>query len=137
MTLENKEFLEQLIIDKYKSKDSPLKESPWKRGKFESNEMYKNLKINIVKTIKQFYLLNQISNKRIGVLAIKLGSMPQWTKSGKKIYTTLLQVLDNHVIDYIPPSIYMKKDKDNRSKNGLLGMAIVGAISADPRLVNF
>jgi hypothetical protein len=62
--------------------------------------------------------------------------MPQWTTSGKKIYTTLLQVLDNHVIDYIPPSIYMQKDKDNRSKNGLLGMAIVGAISADPRLVN-
>jgi hypothetical protein len=62
--------------------------------------------------------------------------MPQWTKNGKKIYTTLLQVLDNHVIDYIPPSIYIQKDKDNRSKNGLFGMAIIGAISADPRLVN-
>jgi hypothetical protein len=40
LTIENKEFLEELIIDKYKLKDSPLKESPWKRGEFQPNQMY-------------------------------------------------------------------------------------------------
>jgi hypothetical protein len=34
LTSENKGFLEELIIDKYKSAISPLKESPWQRGSF-------------------------------------------------------------------------------------------------------
>ena len=98
-----------------------------------------------------------ISNKRLGVLAIKIGSIPQWTKNGKKIYATMLQVvifvvlinfesffmisilkvLDNHVVDYIPAEIMQKTQKGtiDRTKNGLLGMAIVGALSSDPRLV--
>jgi hypothetical protein len=46
LTIENKEFLEELIIDKYKSIDSPLKESPWKRGKFDPNQMYNKFKLN-------------------------------------------------------------------------------------------
>lgn len=76
-------------------------------------------------------------NKRLGVLAIKLGSVPQWTKDGKKFYATMLQVLDNHVIDYVPPEILMEKSVNlkNRTKEGLLGMAVVGALSSDPRLV--
>lgn len=36
---------------------------------------------------------SNFSNKRIGVLAIKLGSLPQWTKKGEKFYATLLQVV--------------------------------------------
>lgn len=64
LTLENKEFIEELIIDKYKITDSPLKETPWKRGTYNPDGF----------------------NKRLGVLAIKLGSMPQWTKDGKKSF---------------------------------------------------
>ena len=63
--------------------------------------------------------------------------MPQWTKDGKKFHATMLQVLDNHVIDYVPPEILMEKSVNlkNRTKEGLLGMAVVGALSSDPRLV--
>jgi len=114
LTAENQEFLNQVIIDKYVNKDSPLKNGPWKRGEFDPNGI----------------------NKRIGVLAIKLGSLPQWTKKGEKFYATLLQVLDNHVIDYIPPEVLIEKSERlrNRTKNGNLGMALVGALSSDPRM---
>lgn len=52
--------------------------------------------------------------------------------------STQIKVLDNHVIDYIPPEILMEKSENlkKRTKDGLLGMAIVGAMSSDPRLVN-
>lgn len=43
-------------------------------------------------TYKITFYLN-FSNKRIGVLAIKLGSLPQWTKKGEKFYATVLQVV--------------------------------------------
>ncbi|CAF0850676.1 unnamed protein product, partial [Brachionus calyciflorus] len=79
LTTDNKKFLDDVVIDKYSN--SPLKEGPWKRGEFDANSV----------------------NKRLGLIGVKLGSLPQWTKEGKKIYTTLIQVLDNHVIDYIPP----------------------------------
>ena len=39
ITSENKEFLKQVIIDKYVNKDSPLKNGPWKRGSFDPNGM--------------------------------------------------------------------------------------------------
>lgn len=104
------------MLDKYS--ESPLKEAPWKKGEYNENSV----------------------NKRLGLLGIKLGSLPQWTKDGKKIHTTLIQVLDNHVIDYIPPEVLVERNNIynnnlKRTKNGNLGMAIVGAISSDPRNV--
>jgi hypothetical protein len=50
----------------------------------------------------------------------------------------LIKVLDNHVIDYIPPVILMEKSENlkKRTKDGQLGMTIVGALSSDPRLVS-
>ena len=32
------------------------------------------------------------STLRTGVVAIKIGVIPQWTKAGEKFYTTILQV---------------------------------------------
>jgi hypothetical protein len=51
----------------------------------------------------------------------------------------MLQVLDNHVIDYVPPEALIEKSVNlkERTKDGLYGMAIVGALSSDPRLVKF
>lgn len=114
ITADNQEFLNKVLIDKYSQKDSPLKNAPWKRGEFDADGV----------------------NKRLGVLAIKLGSIPQWSKDGKKFYATMLQVLDNHVIDYVPPEALLEKSINlrKRTKEGLYGMAIVGAMSSDPRL---
>jgi len=33
-----------------------------------------------------------VSTRRTGVLALKLGVVPQWTKTGQKFYTTMFQV---------------------------------------------
>ena len=50
------------------------------------------------------------------------------------------KVLDNHVIDYVPPEVILAKSSNpqlrSRTKDGLYGMAIVGALSSDPRLVS-
>lgn len=63
---------------------------------------------------------------RSGVIARKIGQYPLWKKDGTKIRTTLLQVLDNHVVKYKkPPS-------KGRRKYGYL---LVGAESADPSLL--
>lgn len=72
-------------------------------------------------------------------MGIKLGSIPQWTKDGKLFYTTLIQILDNHVINYIPPEECMKKNDilKAQTKNCTLGRLVVGALSTDPRLVSF
>lgn len=114
ITVDNQEFLNRVLVDKYSIKDSPLKDGPWKKGEFDPTGI----------------------NKRLGVVAIKLGSVPQWTKDGHKFYATMLQVLDNHVIDYVPPEILMEKSVNlkSRTKDGLYGMAVVGALSSDPRL---
>lgn len=56
------------------------------------------------------------------------------------LYSFIFKVLDNHVIDYVPPEVIMSKSNNEllrkRTKESRLGMAIVGAISSDPRLVS-
>lgn len=44
--------------------------------------------------------------QRTGVIARKIGVYPLWLKNGEKITTTLLQVLDNHVVKYYSPEEY-------------------------------
>lgn len=70
--------------------------------------------------------------RRTGVIARKIGVYPLWTKAGKKITTTLLQIVDNHVIKYTPPGEFtpaMRSKVANISKWGCL---LVGALSTDP-----
>lgn len=64
----------------------------------------------------------------------KIGQYPLWKKDGSKIQTTLLQVVDNHVVKYTPPEKYtpMQKPK-TRARN--LGCMLVGAISTDPSVL--
>ena len=40
ITLENQEYLNNLLIEKYSLKDSPLKDAPWKRGEYIENTLY-------------------------------------------------------------------------------------------------
>ncbi|ESO12028.1 hypothetical protein HELRODRAFT_121430, partial [Helobdella robusta] len=68
---------------------------------------------------------------RTGVLALKIGVVPQWTIDGKKFYCTLLQVLDNHVISYKSP----EESSSNMFKNVnmTLGTLVVGALGTENR----
>ncbi|KAL5021259.1 hypothetical protein ScPMuIL_000414 [Solemya velum] len=110
LTPENKEFLHGLVEDECKVPVcSPLRDEPWPRGEWTR------------------------STRRTGVLAIKLSTIPQWTKDGRKVYTTLLQVLDNHVIRYTPPEDFRKTAGWKPYWGQKFGSVVVGALSCDPR----
>ena len=62
--------MNEIVYETYANKESPLKDAPWKRGDFTTSP----------ETI------------RTGVLGLKLGTLPQWDKKGRKFYVTLVQV---------------------------------------------
>ncbi|XP_054748925.2 large ribosomal subunit protein uL3m-like [Lytechinus pictus] len=78
---------------------SPLKHAPWPRGEWTPQ------------------------SKRTGVIAIKLGMQPLWTKDGKRIPTTLLQVLECNVLDFHPKGL---------NGNDRPGTVLVAAKNASP-----
>ncbi|KAG5670458.1 hypothetical protein PVAND_000721 [Polypedilum vanderplanki] len=69
---------------------------------------------------------------RCGIVAKKLGYYPLWTKDGTRICTTVLQIIENHVIKYAPPGEFnptMRKRLGNYNKKGCL---YIGSGEADP-----
>lgn len=68
LTSENQKFVYQWNLLKHQFGPSPLKDSPWPRQDWKPG------------------------SKRTGLIAVKLGMYPMWTKSGKKFVTTALQV---------------------------------------------
>lgn len=73
--------------------------------------------------------------QRTGLIARKLGNYPMWLDNGKSVLSTLLQVIDNHVIKYIPPGEFNPPRKPYSCPNHKkpLGCLLVGAESADPQ----
>ncbi|XP_053119500.1 39S ribosomal protein L3, mitochondrial isoform X2 [Hemicordylus capensis] len=90
LSTENTKFLKKLTAEEYKaqtaSKLCPLKDEPWPLHQWEPG------------------------SKRVGVVALKLGMMPLWTKTGEKIAVTLLQVRDCHVLKYLSKEEFNGKD---------------------------
>ncbi|GFG41093.1 hypothetical protein Cfor_00554 [Coptotermes formosanus] len=121
LTPENKSFIQEVIHDKYGPptviggistyKQSPLKLQPMERGSWFPG------------------------CRRTGVIARKIGIYPMWLKDGTRVLTTLLQVLDNHVIRYIPPEEFHppRTSVRNPKSKQQLGCLLVGAESADPQ----
>lgn len=70
--------------------------------------------------------------RRTGLIGKKIGVVPLWLKNGKKIMTTMLQVLDNHVVKYVSPennNPAMKLHLHDYSKHGML---YIGSGNVDP-----
>lgn len=76
--------------------------------------------------------------RRTGVIAKKIGQYPLWKKDGTKVRTTLLQVLDNHVIKYIPPGEFDPKFVRRLETRRIVhkyGCVLIGTESIDPNLL--
>lgn len=73
-------------------------------------------------------------SRRVGLIAMKIGILPYWTKEGKRGLTTVLQVKDNHVIKSYTTEQY--KDMvihQNRWRWDGSACLIVGSDSGDPQ----
>jgi len=117
---ENKAFIQEFMGDKY---SGPLKAelAPWNRGAWEP------------------------WTRRCGVLGVKIGVQPLWLKDGRQIMTTLLHVVDNHVVKFSPRGEYDESyigQKDlrpcytgpgRRKGANIHGMLVVGSHSTDPQ----
>ncbi|XP_046464128.1 39S ribosomal protein L3, mitochondrial-like [Daphnia pulex] len=111
ISADNLRFVREVIQDKYKNK-SPLKGSELQIEKTEWDP----------------------KTKRSGVIARNIGRQQMWDKAGNKIVCTVLHVLDNHVIRYIPPEEYVKTSRGAiHFKNKTpLGCLVVGAEATNP-----
>lgn len=96
LTEDNQQFLRKDLAKEYRamtaSKLSPLKNEPWERHPWTEG------------------------SRRVGVVAVKLGLLPIWTKSGERHVVTMLQVQDCHVIKCLS-----KEEHDGRSAALLVG----------------
>lgn len=113
LTPQNEEFFQQFLKNKYslKTGESPLKTEPW----------------NNVEPYRE-------GLTRTGLLGIKLGHFPMWTKLGQKLVTTCILISDNHVVRYHPPEEFAKLGRPiDVTRNKGMGCLIVGADSKDPR----
>lgn len=73
--------------------------------------------------------------RRCGAIARKIGQYPLWKKDGTKIRTTLLQIVDNHVVKYTPPEDYRPAQRPLHKQLSKFGCLLVGAESTDPSLL--
>ncbi|KAK3912169.1 39S ribosomal protein L3, mitochondrial [Frankliniella fusca] len=123
LTAENKQFIQETISKDYgppvvahgvKTYDSPLKNIE----KIEPVEWFPGI-------------------RRTSTIAKKIGIQPLWLNNGTRVMTTLLQIVDNHVIKYNPPDqvIPLRRRHKAIPKKvlGKFGALVVGAESADPQ----
>ncbi|CAG4944184.1 unnamed protein product [Colias eurytheme] len=117
LTQDNKDFIEEVKQDKHKSQ--LILESPLANIEPQQSAEWTPY------------------TRRVGVIARKIGNYPLWSKDGKKYQTTLLQVVDNHVIKYIPPEEFkpMKIANTNWREKRTLGCLLVGSETIDPSTV--
>ncbi|XP_060518564.1 large ribosomal subunit protein uL3m [Cylas formicarius] len=109
ITAENKTFLKEIVEDKMI--EATKNESPMISG-IDWNPRF----------------------QRTGVLAKKIGIYPMWMKNGTKMLTTLLQILDNHVIKYYSPEEYDQPRKRPTKIYNKKGCLLLGAEATDPSM---
>ncbi|KAM8841589.1 large ribosomal subunit protein uL3m [Spinachia spinachia] len=81
LTEDNQEYMRKSMAQEYRRQTAdrlnPLKDEPWQRHEWTQG------------------------SRRVGLVAIKLGMAPIWTKTGERHVATMLQVQDCHVIKYL------------------------------------
>ncbi|KAM8883524.1 large ribosomal subunit protein uL3m [Synchiropus picturatus] len=102
LTEDNQTFMRTEIAEEFRKqtedKLNPLKDEPWQRHSWAEG------------------------SRRVGLVAVKLGMAPLWSKTGERHVVTLLQVQDCHVLKYLPKEQY----------NGRSPALIVGGKNCSP-----
>lgn len=117
LTQDNRDFIEEVKQDKL--------------------GLQRKLESPILKHDQQELVQWDPQTRRVGLIARKIGNYPLWSKDGKKFQTSLLQVVDNHIIKYIPPEEFkpMKTSKVSWKEKRRLGCLLVGSETVDPSTV--
>ncbi|XP_013107480.1 large ribosomal subunit protein uL3m [Stomoxys calcitrans] len=123
VTSENKSFVQEIIHDKFGPPALIKGVASYDQTKREQLVKTDELPTDQVWTTKE---------RRTGLIARKIGQYPLWLKNGEKIRTTLLQIVDNHVIKYTPPEQYKPTQLPNVARLNSYGCLLVGAESCDP-----
>lgn len=113
LTKENEEFFQAFLKNKFPllNGSSPLRKEPW-----DTKEQFTE------------------GTQRVGLIGKKLGTIPLWLKTGRRVMTTCLMISDNHVIKYHSPEEYAEIGRPvDRKRYAGLGCVIVGSDSRDPR----
>uniref|UniRef100_A0A8C5HMD4 Large ribosomal subunit protein uL3m n=1 Tax=Gouania willdenowi TaxID=441366 RepID=A0A8C5HMD4_GOUWI len=86
LTEDNQKFMKKSIAQEYDKQTAenlnPLKDEPWERHEWTEG------------------------SRRVGLVAIKLGMAPIWTKTGERHVVTMLQVQDCHVVKCLSKEEY-------------------------------
>ncbi|KHN78688.1 F-box/SPRY domain-containing protein 1 [Toxocara canis] len=122
---ETRELLQQVLEQEKsgyrpswrQSEESPLREGLSRNVKTEGVEWNEN-------------------SKRVGLLARKIGMLPQWLNDGTRVLCTMLEFPDNCVVSAIDPETWYRKSLVGKSKafgiRGPMWKVTVGAVNADP-----
>ncbi|XP_038822605.1 39S ribosomal protein L3, mitochondrial [Salvelinus namaycush] len=102
LTEDNKSYMRKSLGEEYNrqiaAKLHPLKDEPWPRQEWTKE------------------------SRRVGLVAVKLGMAPVWTKTGERHVVTMLQVQDCHVLNYLSKEEY----------DGHTAALVVGGKNASP-----
>uniref|UniRef100_UPI0037E983F6 large ribosomal subunit protein uL3m n=1 Tax=Semicossyphus pulcher TaxID=241346 RepID=UPI0037E983F6 len=86
LTQDNQEYMRKSVAEEHRTqtaeKLNPLKDEPWQRHEWAEG------------------------SRRVGLIALKLGMAPIWTKDGERHVVTMLQVQDCHVLKYLSKEEY-------------------------------
>ncbi|CAH0404949.1 unnamed protein product [Chilo suppressalis] len=117
LTQDNMQFIKEVISDR--------------------NDSQQELESPLVQSISHTSQQWLPTTRRVGLIARKIGNYPVWSNNGKKMQTTLLQVVDNHVIKYIPPEEFkpMLTTERNWREKRKLGCMLVGSETINPSTV--
>uniref|UniRef100_A0AC35U1Y8 39S ribosomal protein L3, mitochondrial n=1 Tax=Rhabditophanes sp. KR3021 TaxID=114890 RepID=A0AC35U1Y8_9BILA len=75
-------------------------------------------------------------SRRVGLMATKIGMLPQWLNNGTRILCTVFHIQDNHVVSTTDPETWFKKSFVGKRKafnrDGPMWKVTVGAINMNP-----
>lgn len=122
VTLENKKFVNEVVSDHYDLPTVPMK----------IDQVFNVKPAPLIISEKIEAIPWNRAERRTGLLARKIGLYPLWTKNGEKIRTTLLQVIDNEVVKYIPPDEYKPMHRPKIANMQRFGCLLIGAENCNP-----